>query len=251
MIQRPIRYALASALVVAALAGCGSSSTGGSAAPSGAASTSSDPSATPSPTGPQKLVGTFKLDQGKCTGTTVTGSYFRMVTPGGTIQGGKFFDNPDSLCTDKSYTVFAPGSAGGFTTAAFQPNPSPAFDTTGNAAAAQIVAPTAFTAIKFGISTNAKDPQTGKSVPAPSIEDTNGTLSGQLEAWSAQWNHQFFNQGSPKPGGSTPGLTAPVTGTYDPTTRAFVLTWASQVVGGPFNGFTGAWHLQGTFAPAS
>ena len=36
-----------------------------------------------------------------------------------------------------------------------------------------------------------------------------------------------------------PGLTSPITGTYNAKTRAFVLTWTSQVVGGPFNGFTG------------
>jgi hypothetical protein len=43
----------------------------------------------------------------------------------------------------------------------------------------------------------------------------------------------------------------PVTGTYTPGTKAFVLSWASQVAGGPFNGFTGYRHLQGTFAPAT
>ena len=54
------------------------------------------------------------------------------------------------------------------------------------------------------LSTNAKDPQTGKSVPAPIVEVDNGKLSGQVQAWSAQWNHQSFNQGSPKPGGTSP-----------------------------------------------
>jgi hypothetical protein len=29
-----------------------------------------------------------------------------------------------------------------------------------------------------------------------------------------------------------------------------VITWASAVVGGPFNGFTGYWHLTGTFTAA-
>ena len=75
-------------------------------------------------------------------------------------------------------------------------------------------------------------------------------LSGQIESWSAAWNKQYFNQGSPKPDGTSPGLTAPVSGTYDAATGAYVLTWASQVVGGPFNGFTGYWHLQGTFVDA-
>jgi hypothetical protein len=39
----------------------------------------------------------------------------------------------------------------------------------------------------------------------------------------------------------------PVTGTYNAKTHGFVLSWTSQVVGGPFNGFTGDWHLTGTF----
>jgi len=41
-----------------------------------------------------------------------------------------------------------------------------------------------------------------------------------------------------------------VSGTYDSATHAFVITGASEIVGGPFNGFTGYWHLPGTFAPA-
>ena len=39
-----------------------------------------------------------------------------------------------------------------------------------------------------------------------------------------------------------------MTGTYNAKTHAYVLNWTSQVVGGPFNGFTGDWHLTGTFA---
>ena len=101
------------------------------------------------------------------------------------------------------------------------------------------MAPTPFSAIAFGISTDATDPQTGKSVPAPSISFENGTITGQLESWTASLNKLYFNQGSPKPDGTSPGLTSPVPGTYDSATHAFV-----------FNGFTGYWHLPGTFAPA-
>ena len=62
--------------------------------------------------------------------------------------------------------------------------------------------------------------------------------------------HSFEKVGDhwePKPGGAKPGLTAAVTGTYNAKTHAFLLSWTSQVVGGPFNGFTGEWHLTGTF----
>lgn len=197
------------------------------------------------------LIGTFRLTAGTCTGSTVSGSYFRMVDPGGTVAHGKYFSNPDSTCPDKSFTVQAPGTDGGLVTGAYQPSAGRAFDATGNALASRITAPGSFTAIKFAISTNSTDPQTHKAVPAPAIVDTGGHLSGQVSAWSAAWNNLYFNQGSPKPDGSRPGLTTPVSGTYDAATHAFVLTWASQVVGGPFNGFTGYWHLQGTFVPKS
>jgi hypothetical protein len=75
-------------------------------------------------------------------------------------------------------------------------------------------------------------------------------LSGDLRAWEATWNKQDFNQGSPKPDGSMPKLTTPAHGTYNASTGAFVLEWTSTIVGGPFNEFTGSWHLAGTFRPA-
>jgi hypothetical protein len=206
-------------------------------------------SAGASSSGVQALVGTFKLDAGKCQGYTVSGTYFRMIFPNGSIKNGKFFSNPDSLCSNNTYTLAVPGSQGGLVTGTYQPNPKPAFNAHGGALADKIVQPQGFTAINFSIATNKKDPQTGKSVPAPSIIDKDGKLSGQIEAWSAAWNKLYFNQGSPKPGGSHPGLTTPLTGTYNASTHAFVITWSSQVVGGPFNSFTGYWHLSGTFVP--
>jgi hypothetical protein len=236
MTRRPIRslapVALA-ALAIVTLAACGSSGSSGKS--SGAGS---------------ELVGTFKLATGSCTSTGAAGTYFRMIEPNGTIAKGKFFTNPDSACTDKSYTPVKAGTDGGLVTGSFQPDPSPAFDKTGNALANAIITPAGFTAIKFTLATNKTDPQSKKSVPAPEIRNDNGKLSGQVTAWSAAWNNQYFNQGSPKPDGSSPGLTSPVTGTYDAKTGAFLLTWASQVVGGPFNGFSGYWHLTGTFTAA-
>jgi hypothetical protein len=52
------------------------------------------------------------------------------------------------------------------------------------------------------------------------------------------------------PQGAKPGLTAGPTGTYDAATKRYVLEWSSQIVGGPFNNFTGIWHLEGVFEPA-
>jgi hypothetical protein len=224
-----VRLSAACLLAAVVLAACSSSGSKGS----GGAGTA--------------LVGTFALTAGKCTAGTPTGTYFRMIQPGGTIAKGKFFSNPDSSCKDKSYSVQLAGSDGGLITGSFQPSPAKAFDKHGDALASRITKPGSFTAIDFGISTNSTDPQTKKEVQAPHIVAANGKLSGQISAWSASWNNLYFNQGSPKPDGSRPGLTTPVSGTYDATTHAFVLTWASQIVGGPFNGFSGYWHLQGRF----
>jgi hypothetical protein len=198
----------------------------------------------------QALAGTFRLDPGSCSGGSASGTYFRMITPGGTVASGPFFQNPDSACTDKTFTIASPGVDGGFVTGSYQPNPTPVFSAAGSALANRIIAPEPFTAINFGLSTNPVDPQTKLHVPAPSITVNGGSLSGQVEAWSVSWNNQYFNQGTPKPDGTRPGLTSSLSGTYDPSSRRFVLTWSSQVVGGPFNGFTGYWHLQGTFVPA-
>jgi len=200
--------------------------------------------------GRHSLVGTFKLQAGACSGTAVSGTYFEMIFPGGTVANGKFFDNPDSTCANKAYTLTVPGVQGGLVTGKYQPNPTPAFNAQGGSLADSIVQPQAFTAIDFSVATNQKDPQSGLTVPPPAISVKKGKLSGQVEAWSASWNKLYFNQGSPKPGNSSPGLTAPLSGTYNSKTRAFVITWTSEVVGGPFNGFTGYWHLAGTFSPA-
>jgi hypothetical protein len=225
-------FALAAAVVLAA--GCSSHGANHDSSANGATA----------------LIGTFKLIAGGCSGAAPTGTYFRMIQPGGTVANGKYFTNPDSTCRDKSITAEKPGADGGLVTGTYQGGPAKAFDASGNALATSIVTPGSFTAIKFGISTNTTDPQTHRAVPAPQILVEGTSLSGQVTAWSAAWNNLYFNQGSPKPDGSRPGLTSPVTGTYDPSTHAFVLTWASQIVGGPFNGFSGYWHLQGTFVPA-
>jgi hypothetical protein len=196
------------------------------------------------------LVGTFELSKGACFGAAVTGTYFRMIFPKGNIKTGQFFDDPDSLCPNKTFILATPGSSGGFETGKYQPNPTPPFNAQGGALADQIIQPQGFTGIDFSLSTSRVDPQTGKLVPAPHIIDTNGKLSGQIEAWSVSWNKLYFNLGSPKPNGALPGLTRPVSGTYNASTHAYVLTWTSQVSGGPFNGFTGYWHLAGTFVKA-
>jgi hypothetical protein len=167
--------------------------------------------------------------------------------------GGGPLANLSSPAPNKNYTPLTPGTAGGFTTTAYQPSPSPAFSggTWGNALAREIIEPVPFYLIDFSVETSATDAQTGMPDPLPKIVDTAGTLSGQITAWVAQWNGQSFNQGTPKPNGTLPAPTTPVTGTYDAATHRFTLTWKSLIVGGPFNGFTGSWHLAGTYVPAA
>ena len=40
-------------------------------------------------------------------------------------------------------------------------------------------------------------------------------------------------------------------GTYDPKTKRYAIDWVSQIVGGPFNDFSGYWHFEGRFEPGS
>jgi hypothetical protein len=196
------------------------------------------------------LVGTFALTAGSCQGGTASGTYFRMVQPSGTVANGPFVSNGDSTCGDKTYTLLAPGTDGGLVTGAYQPAPSPAFDAQGNSLSRRIVVPTPFFGVRFSVSTDPKDRQSGADVTAPSIQvDPSGKLTGDLRAWEATWNNQNFNQGAPKPDGSTPKLTTLPRGTYNASTGAFVIEWTSTIVGGPFNEFTGSWHLAGTFRP--
>jgi len=198
------------------------------------------------------LSGTLKIAPGRYVAPArgkrahYTGSYFRMLLPGAT---DKYFRNPNSKAKDKTYTLFIPGTAGGLRLGSFQQPPTPAFASDGFALASSIVRPMKFAGIDFSISTAPTDAQSGTSDAAPTLSVVGSQLIGNLSAWTAEWNSIYFNQGAPKPGGEYPGLTRPVVGTYDSRTRAYQIIWYSAIVGGPFNGFTGYWHLQGTLAP--
>jgi hypothetical protein len=200
-------------------------------------------------TSTKNLVGTFTVVPATgTTGAPTSGSYFRMVQPSGTLTAGPFVPNADSTLTDKTYTAVSPGTAGGLVTGKYQPDPDPAFDAAGNGVADQIVQPQAFFGVKFAVATNKTDPQSGTTTKIPTITaSAEGRLSGNLGAYGVAYGKQTFNQGAPKPDGSTPGLTSGPTGTYSAKTGKYTLEWSSAVVGGPFDGFTGVWHLEGTF----
>jgi hypothetical protein len=231
----------------------GAGTTGGTGGSGGAgAGSGSTPGSPASPVQGTPLNGLFRLDPGAQSASgAISGTYFQMLGNGAPLP------NNDSTALDKGYTLLRPGTDGGLRTDVYQPAPSPAFSgtidgrPTGDALANRIVQPQSFFQVKFSTVTDAVDPQTGQADPLPRILVQDGRLTGQTTAWVAQWNGLSFNQGSPKPDGTSPGSTTPVSGTYDAATGHFVLQWKSLIVGGPFDGFTGSWHLEGTFVPAT
>ena len=244
----------------------------------GACSSGSKPVATAA-SGARQLVGLFRLSPGQVKAGQITGSWFRMLQPGGNPDKGPYMVNADSPADGGQATLLSPGTQGGFRTGGYQSQPDPAFDSGGNSLAGAIIAPTAFFGVRFSISTNQVDLQTKTDVAPPTVVLQNGTLRADLASWAASWNNQNFNQGAPKPVSST-GAKAPgqeqttrawdwvsrrwldaapkptvtgtgATGTFNASTGAFVLQWTSLIVGGPFNGFTGLWHLEGVFQPSA
>jgi hypothetical protein len=205
------------------------------------------PKPTPAPAEGTPLVGTFKLTAGTApSGSAPTGSYFEMLQSNGSPLG-----NLSSPGDDKDYTPLSPGTDGGLKTDGYQPAPNPPFSggTSGGALANKIIQPVPFYGVNFSAETGSTDAQTGAKDPVPQVKLNGSTLSGEVSAWDAQWNGQSFNQGTPKPDGRTPAPTTPLSGTYNAATKHFTLQWKSLIVGGPFNGFTGLWHLEGTFVP--
>ena len=228
--------------------------------------------------GRRELVGLFRFTPGRVDGERITGTWFRMLQPGGTPKAGPYMTNADSPADHGQATLLAPGTSGGLRTGGYQSQPSPAFDPAGNAVADAITTPTKFFGVKFSISTNKVDPQTQTTVAPPTVVLTNGKLTADLASWAASWNNQNFNQGAPKPvqstGAKAPGQeqaerawdwvaqkwleSAPkptvngtgARGTFNAKTKAFVLEWTSRIAGGPFNGFTGLWHIEGVYEPS-
>ncbi|MFD6159652.1 hypothetical protein ACFWF7_25620 [Nocardia sp. NPDC060256] len=194
---------------------------------------------------PAPLNGLFALAPGVCSGGAVTGSFFRMILPTGDA-GGPYLANSDSACSDQTVTTLSAGSDGGLVSGSYQPQPAAAFDGAGNARSGRVTTPVRFYGVDFATATNPTDPQTGGGTSVPEVYSDGGQLSGDLSSLGVTWNNQVFNQGAPKPGGGLPGKTSPVRGSIDGSGN-FVIEWTSQIVGGPFNNFTGLWHLAGRY----
>ncbi len=75
---------------------------------------------------------------------------------------------------------------------------------------------------------------TGGPVPTGIVDDQSNSITMDLSSWFVWWNGTTFNQGSPA-----------ASGTYDPASGAFTLNWSKLIVGGPFDGTTGYWQLNG------
>lgn len=220
------------------LAACGGGDEGSvSSAPEGAAADG-------------RLTGMMTITPGECSGAAPQGSYFRMVSPGGKPDAGPFVKNGDSSCSDKNYSLLAPGSEGGLKLGDFQEFPDPAFDAAGNGLVGTVLKPVKFFGIDFALACPKTDAQTKAAASAPTLTaDDAGKVTGTISCWQAAYNNAYYNQGAPKPDGSNPGFTSTgVTGTYDKASGKIVLEWASIIVGGAFNNFGGSWHLEGVLA---
>jgi hypothetical protein len=187
------------------------------------------------------LRGTFRLAPGACQGYQVTGSYFRLSFPGATPARPRYFASADSTCDNATYTLLVPGTQGGLATGTFQPAPTPAFAADGAALAARIAQPTPFAGLDLAVATA----RATRRTLVPAISDRRGVLTGQLAAWTADWDGLILDQGTP----ARPHSPSTLTGSYDAATAAFVLSWRSPVTTGRYAGFTGVWHLTGTFTP--
>ncbi|MCW2800150.1 MAG: hypothetical protein JWQ70_1622 [Aeromicrobium sp.] len=222
-----------------------------------------------------QLIGLVRLTPGAAKGSTLTGTWFRMIQVGGSVKNGPYMTNANSKADGGKATLLQPGSSGGLRLAGYQSQPKQPFDAKGNSLAKAITKPTPFFGVAFSLGTNPVDPQTKTKVAPPTVYVKDGKLTADLSSWGVTWNNQVFNQGAPKPvsntGAKAPGQakaekvwdwvsgtyleSAPpatisgkgATGTYDAKTGRFVLEWTSLIEGGPFNRFTGQWHLEGTF----
>ncbi|MBV8528740.1 MAG: hypothetical protein JOZ75_10520 [Candidatus Dormibacteraeota bacterium] len=220
--------------------------------PSSAQSTPT-PSATPAPSGPSgpgtsKLQGVLQIAAGQCGAGTPSGSYFAMTKGGGPVK------NNSPNCGDGAYTLLTQGGTG-LTLDNFQPPPGQAFDANGNALAGDIVKPVPFFGTNFSLATDAKDEQNSPSgadqFSAPSAVLNGSTLTADLNSLVATWNgtpNKSCADGNPPGTGCYQQGASSATGTYDPSSQHYSLSWSATIHGGAFNGATGNWHLEGTFS---
>lgn len=186
------------------------------------------------------LVGLFKIDPADCATAEVSGSYLRLIFPGGTLEAGPFDPDLDSICADKTYSGITPGTDGGLRTGAYQPAPDPPFDEAGNGLGDKIITPFKFHFSNMGFATNKRGPS-GTAYPAPKIVSSKqGELTGQMKALTPYFEGLVYEDN-----GSTV-----ITGTYDKKSGAYTLELVSRITQGNAVGATSLIHLEGTFVKA-
>ena len=86
----------------------------------------------------------------------------------------------------------------------------------------------------------------GGPVPTGLLDTVTGTISMDLSSWFMTWNGNQMNAGTGKNDGVTSAL---ATGTWNPITGEYFLSWTSQVTG-TLTG-TSFWELSGTATPSA
>jgi hypothetical protein len=196
--------------------------------------------------------GTFSIANSGCNGSPPKGAWVQL-SKGGSVISNSAPGAPS--CDSGNYTLLTQGTQG-LKTGQFQPDPSPTFDSSQNSLANSIITPVDFLGGKFGMATDPQDEQHNPNGPAvfpvPEVYLLpNGSLRGQLEAinvtFKGQANSTCGNESIPGTGCFAVG-TSDATGSYNPSTKAYNLTWSAPVVGGLFNGSTATFNLAGTFS---
>jgi hypothetical protein len=204
-----------------------------------------------------EISGTVVIDAGTCDELgNPSGSWLRMIEPGGNVLAGPYITNYDSNCSEQTYSLLSPGKVG-LKLGKFQRHPNPAFDAATNGLADEIFSPVRFYSVNFAISTESQPEKIGSALSPPRffVESTgdegspkNVRLTANLQSLFVGWNGEFFEQGGPHPEGFTGATTTPF-GNINLETGQFTLQWSSQVDAGSFDGFIGQWQLTGVLIP--
>lgn len=194
----------------------------------------------------------------------VTGSATRRVivkAEAGVVLGidSLTIDSGEFALADGAFDPIFTGGISEFVMASYQGSVPGVYGTTcdstsGNATpdcTAQDYSPTSLGIFNFadfgpvGIYTASTDgtaQNVGLPRPSGTVDTVNSTITLNIPSWIAFWNGNSFAQGPTTPGGTR----IDATGTYNPSTQAYSISWDALVVGGAFDGQTGHWSIQGT-----
>ena len=78
------------------------------------------------------------------------------------------------------------------------------------------------------------------------VDAETGTITVNMSSWTMRWDTSSLSQDPGSTGFTWNQGNPSVTGTWNSTTGAYNIAWSSLMLGGPFDGSTGNWTLQGT-----